>query len=100
MSRYQLTLTDEARAETGANSLAIGWDAPLNTFFLQLANTDAPDDEEEMIEWIGGDFSECLDVELILGIASTYSTDAATYRDRLVSDQVDKRRRAKPNFLA
>ena len=96
MSRYALTLTDQARTEHGATSLAIGWDAPMGTYFLQLANDDAPDDQEPVPVWIGGDFGECEDVDAIIAEASRYSAEAANYRDRLIGDRQHRRMNVPP----
>lgn len=82
MSRYELTINPP-------NTLAIGWDRPMNTYFLQLQkeSVENPDADPEMVIWIGGDFDECQNVDHILDVASRYSADAAGYRDRLVADR-------------
>lgn len=41
----------------------VGWDNPLNTFFCQIFDCDAYDEDEELILQIGQSFSEYCDIE-------------------------------------
>lgn len=47
MSRY--VIQDDGRRE-----VVVGWDPPLGTFFAQIFAPQLPEDEEELIWWVGG----------------------------------------------
>lgn len=87
MSRYELPLTPETVAARVATDLAIGWDAPLATYFLQLLYVDPDTDEITDVIWIGTNYEECQDVDHIIELASHYSAEARSHRDRLIADR-------------
>lgn len=59
MSRYELEPLSEAVTAHGSLSIAIGWDAPLNTYFaMVLREGDDVDDEHRDLLWIGTRYGE------------------------------------------
>lgn len=48
---------------TGTETIAVGWDAPMNTFFAQVLTNQADDDLRDLppVLWLGGDFNEYTD---------------------------------------
>lgn len=88
MSRYELDPDKVTADRGGAFTLAVGWDRPMGTYFMQLAtDPEDRDQEPEILHWIGGDFNECQDVDQLVEAASAYASGAAEYRERLLADR-------------
>lgn len=87
MSRYELPLFPQPIEAGVATNLAIGWDAPLATYFLQLLHIDPATDETTDVIWIGTNYEERQDVDEIIDLASHYSPEARSHRDRLIADR-------------
>ncbi|MBB3268876.1 hypothetical protein FHW79_006554 [Azospirillum sp. OGB3] len=66
MSRYDVTTIDPA-----GTACVVGWDNPLQTFFAQVERVmPDPDDDPDILLWVGDRASSCLDVaELAEAIA-------------------------------
>lgn len=93
MSRHVLPLSAAATASNIATELAVGWDPPLATFFLQLLHED-DDGEPITVIWIGTAYGECPDVDKIADMAARYS-DAPNVRELLLADQTRQGSRPK-----
>ena len=60
MSRHEIPARDRSL------SIVVGWDNPLQTFFAQVAQPKAPDDDEDddpMLLWVGTEPREVVTVE-------------------------------------
>jgi hypothetical protein len=79
MSRYELV------ARKGRYQVFVGWDPPLETYFLQVYDTQARDPESQPFTWLGAsgehldytDLTRALEpfAELPLDIAAKLSSD-------------------------
>ena len=96
MSRYELPLSQATIDARVATSLAIGWDPPLDTYFLQLLHVDEEQDETLDVLWLGTSYQECQDVDRIIEIAGHYSGEAAAHREKLLADRERQGARGRP----
>lgn len=82
MSRYELT----ARPESGATSAAIGWDRPLQTFFVQVRRFE--DGEETSFLWEGLDYQALSDAADAIRLAEPYCIIPEDLGQRLEIDRL------------
>jgi len=67
MSRYEPQARAEAVGAHGPLTIAVGWDAPLNTYFAAVhRNDDDVDDEHREILWIGTTYGEIAEPETVI----------------------------------
>ena len=81
MSRHALD-PFEAR-----HDVVVGWDSPLNTFFAQVLDTEAGDDLDYEVLWIGTSFDEVPDPA---GVISAIRPFAAVPDGLLATLQQDR----------
>ncbi len=55
--------------EEGDVRLAIGWDAPLATFFLQVWTGEEADEDEGPSIWLGGSYAEAPSPDPLVAVA-------------------------------
>lgn len=79
MSRYEF-----AGREPGVK-LALGWDAPLGTFFLQIES----EEDDEPLLWHGGQYGECPEPGSLVTLARRWSNEVpAGLLARLFADEL------------
>ncbi|CCW16951.1 hypothetical protein EBBID32_12900 [Sphingobium indicum BiD32] len=89
MSRYEPQARAEVVRAHGPLTIAVGWDAPLNTYFAAVhRNDDDVDDEHREILWIGTTYGEIAEPETVIDAITRFADVdgdlAATLRaDRL-----------------
>ena len=67
MSRHTLD-PHKARHE-----VVVGWDPPLNTFFAQVLDTEAEDDLDYEVLWIGTSFDEVPDPARVIAAVQPFA---------------------------
>ncbi len=86
MSRYELEPRDNADSPL---EIAIGWDRPLNTYFVQVL--DPTHDEEEPgfeILWRGTSFGEILSVDEAIALIVPWAEIPIDLRTILILDRI------------
>jgi hypothetical protein len=86
MSRHELTHRDDADDHL---DIAIGWDRPLNTYFVQVL--DPTRDEEKPgfeILWRGTSFGEILSADDAIALVSPWAEIPADLRALLILDRI------------
>ena len=68
MSRHAVPSFD-ARYE-----IAVGWDRPLNSYFAQVEDMHADDDEDPVVVWVGAGPSEIQTPEALRAPIAAYGT--------------------------
>lgn len=82
MSRYDLVSKAEGQ------TVAAGWDGPLDTFFYQVFRLDLDGDEpEEPIDALGQTPGECRSVDHFLTMLARHAALPDAFRHRLLADQ-------------
>ncbi|MBV2149911.1 hypothetical protein KRZ98_16830 [Sphingobium sp. AS12] len=87
MSRYDLEPRPDAVAAHGNLCIAIGWDAPLDTFFAMVLrdDDDVPDEARDLV-WVGTRYGEVAEADnatdairafaaILEGLAATLCAD-------------------------
>ncbi|MBS1807571.1 MAG: hypothetical protein JST84_05205 [Acidobacteria bacterium] len=74
MSRYHVPQSD----------VSVGWDNPLQTYFLQIF-----DEDEDLAFEVGGQPREVKTIEALEAIASQHNIDLSRYRDQLIRDKAN-----------
>lgn len=95
MSRYDLQPLKEFPAIL---SVTIGWDRPLQTFFIQIFEQQPEDPEPVLIIWEGTDYHALPDAEKVIDLAAKYAIIPEDLADKLALDQ-DKSRSIKDSAL-
>ncbi|RIA46193.1 hypothetical protein DFR49_0726 [Hephaestia caeni] len=91
MSRYELDPLSEAVADHGALSIAIGWDAPLNTYFaMVLRDGDDVDDEHRDLLWIGTRYGEIADPDAAIEALRPYAVIRNGLAAELTADRLQE----------
>ncbi len=85
MSRHGLTPFNPAHEVT------VGWDSPLQTFFVQVLDTAADEGDDYEVLWIGTSFGEVLDATAIVVAVRPFATVPDGLAHMLTADS-----RAKP----
>ncbi|AEG48635.1 MULTISPECIES: hypothetical protein [Sphingomonadaceae] len=82
MSRHELDPLAQAASTHGALSIAIGWDAPLNSYFaiVQREDDDVDDDDRDLL-WIGTRYGEILEPATVIDVVRPF----AAIRDDLAA---------------
>jgi hypothetical protein len=86
MSRHELLPRDDANRPL---DIAIGWDRPLNTYFIQVL--DPTRDEEEPgfeILWKGTAFGEILSVDDAIALVTPWAEIPTDLRALLILDRI------------
>ena len=86
MSRHELEQRDKAIAE-GQLEIAIGWDRPLNTYFVQVLDP-TYDEEDARFEvlWRGNRFGEILSTDEAIAMITPWAIIPADLRAALIAD--------------
>jgi len=87
MSRHELEQRDKTVAN-GQLDIVIGWDRPLNTFFVQVL--DPARDEEDVgheILWRGASFGEILSPDDAIALVMPWAEIPSDLHDILVADR-------------
>jgi len=96
MSRHDLLpLSDLARPV----EVSCGWDAPLQTFFLQVMPA-ASETETRPLLWMGAGWREHLDPTPILAAARFWAIVHGDLEAQLITEQAADLRPAKPPLLS
>lgn len=84
MSRHELGPRPDSEDVLRAT---VGWDRPLQTFFVQVifATEDEPDEGEALI-WVGTEPGELLTPEAAIGIVAPHAVVPADLAVRLLAD--------------
>jgi len=82
MSRHELNPLAQPANTHGALSIAIGWDAPLNSYFaiVQREDDDVDDGERDLL-WIGARYGEILEPDTVIEAIRPF----AAIRDNLAA---------------
>lgn len=73
----------------GATSVAIGWDRPLETFFVQVLRPDAEEEgEQETVVWRGTDLRELPTAAEAVAIARAWAILPADLAATLETDRL------------
>ena len=86
MSRHELTSRDNANRHL---EITIGWDRPLNTYFVQVL--DPTRDEEEPgfeILWRGTSFGEILSTDDAIALVAPWAEISADLQALLILDRI------------
>ena len=86
MSRYELAPSADAGRVA---RIAIGWDRPLRTFYVQLFGALDDDGEEEVILWAGTAPGELASVAAALALVRPHATVPDDLLARLEADRRD-----------
>lgn len=82
MSRHEIDPLAEAAITHGALSVAIGWDAPLNSYFAIVQwEDDDVGDTDRILLWIGTRYGEILEPDTVIDAIRPF----AAVRDDLVA---------------
>jgi hypothetical protein len=81
MSRYPIPAQDP-RYE-----VVVGWDDPLDTFFGQVFDTTAGEDEEACVYWEGAGYRACQTVDALQASLSPFATIPDPVVAQLRADQ-------------
>jgi len=86
MSRHELASRDDANRHL---DIAIGWDRPLNTYFVQVLNP-TRDEEEPGFEilWRGTSLGEILAVDDAIALIAPWAEIPADLRAPLILDRI------------
>ena len=86
MSRHELAPRDDANDHL---DIAIGWDRPLNTYFVQVLNP-TRDEEEPGFEilWHGTSFGEILSADDVIALVAPWAEIPADLRALLILDRI------------
>ena len=85
MSRHEL----QVKSGVDAATAFIGWDRPLNTFFLQVLTTPDENGDEKELVWAGTDEGELPRPVDVLRIAEKYCIVDAGLAARLEIDRME-----------
>jgi len=81
MSRYPIPAQDLR------DDVIVGWDDPLETFFGQVFDTTAGENEEGCVYWEGADYRACQTVEALQAHLRPYATIPDPVVAQLRADQ-------------
>ena len=81
MSRYIVP------QENPTQEVVIGWDNPLTSFFAQVFDLTADDDENDCVYWIGADYNALPTVEALQATLGNIATIPEALCDALRADQ-------------
>ena len=81
MSRYSVP-AHEARY-----TIHVGWDGPLETFFVQVFDTTTADDDAACVLWEGAGFQALPTVEAVQRTLQPYATLPPAIRTQLCHDR-------------
>lgn len=81
MSRHILTPKNED------HEVVVGWDPPLNTFFVHIIDT-SKDEEDESYDvlWVGCRFNEILDIQAIMAMVEPHIIIIDQERQTLIKE--------------
>ncbi len=100
MSRYDLEPRVEAVTTHGALSIAIGWDAPLNSYFaMVLREDDDVADEHRELLWIGTRYGEIAEPETVIEALRLYAIIRDGLATELAADRLREGSRPKSPFV-
>ncbi len=80
--------------------VACGWDGPLQTFFLQVADLDASEDEDGVLLWMGTRWREHDGLAPILAAAAAWADFPPDLVRRLGEERSADQRAQPPALLA
>lgn len=86
MSRYLLRPRPEA---DGVARVAVGWDRPLRTFFVQVFGPPAADGEDTLLVWVGTAPGELANVAELVGLLAPFAELSDEIAARLEADRRD-----------
>lgn len=52
--------------------ITVGWDNPLNTYFAQVEDTEAEDEDDPVVVWVGTSHGEIQAPEALQGFVAKY----------------------------
>ena len=84
MSRYVIAEEPEL--------VVVGWDPPLETYFLQIYDPKEADDEKALKVWLGTNQGEMESVAYLSYVVDTFTEEAEIspeLRDQLESDRIN-----------
>ncbi len=64
----------EAEALNPDHFVRVGWDPPLQTFFIQVHDSRVPHDEESVVHWQGCGYAELPTIESLAEAGRGYTT--------------------------
>ena len=97
MSRHLLTSKPDAPRLA---RVSCGWDAPLQTFFLQVEAGEPGPDEDPVLLWMGADWGEHADPAAILDAAEGWAVVPPDLAQTLAAERDADRRAERPPLLA
>jgi len=76
-----------------ANKIVIGWDPPLQTFFVQVIDRKAElaDRDDKFILWLGTSLREIYEVEQLARVVSLFAHVTPAMRATLYADKDEAR---------
>ena len=83
MSRHDIP------ARRPRTEVTVGWDAPMQTFFAQVEDLDAPDDADPLLLWIGSEPREIAEPEAMIVPLVPYAELTAELLTELRRDRDD-----------
>ncbi|MBI0536979.1 hypothetical protein D9599_15520 [Roseomonas sp. KE2513] len=83
MSRHELP------ARQPRTEVTVGWDAPMQTFFAQVENLDAPDDADPLLLWISLEQREIAEPEAMILPLAPYADLTVDHLAELRRDRDD-----------
>ena len=82
MSRHTLS------ALKATHDVVVGWDRPMGTFFAQVADLDAPGQDENLIVWIGATcYGEAVLASKVIDALRSYAVIPAALQAALEAEQ-------------
>ncbi|WP_146221666.1 hypothetical protein [Komagataeibacter oboediens] len=84
MSRYNLS----PNKEYADLIVTVGWDAPMQTYFGQVADPDADGEDDDLVLWVGTASHEIPTIDRLAELVSDYAVIATDVREKLHADYV------------
>lgn len=100
MSRYEPEAHEQAVAIHGPLTIAIGWDAPLSTYFAAVhRNNEHLDDELREIFWIGTSYGEISEPQTVIDAIAPFTTVDASLTANLHADRLREGHRPRSPWI-
>lgn len=100
MSRYEPKARAVAVGAHGPLTIAVGWDAPLNTYFAAVhRNDDDVDDEHREILWIGTFYGEIAEPKAVIDAITPFADVDADLAATLHADRLREGHRPRSPWI-
>ena len=80
MSRYELP------AKNAKHTVTVGWDQPLETYFVHVVLTECDDEEAATVFWRGTNFGEIADIDTLCRVVAQYADIDDETQNKLYAD--------------